>query len=931
MPTLNPERWQEVSPYLDQLLSLPEHERATWMEKFRAQRPELAKLLQELFEEHSALAKEHFLERSPVPDALETSLPGQKIGSYTLISAIGRGGMGSVWLAERSDGRFERRVAIKFLNFSVAATGGAQRFKREGRILGQLTHPHIAELIDAGVTGSGEPYLVLENVEGEHIDAFCDHHRLDVDARIRLFLDVLSALAHAHANLVVHRDLKPSNVLVRKDGQVKLLDFGIAKLLADGAEAGKMTQLTLEGVGAMTPQFAAPEQVTGGAVTTATDIYALGILLYLLLTGRHPAGAGINSAAELVKAIVETEPPRASQAVALASTETAERRTATPEKVCRQLRGDLDTIIAKALKKSPAERYSSVTALADDLRRYLKHEPISARPDTVAYRARKFIRRNRTVVALTTGAVVLVIGSLSAGLYVANRQRAIAEHRFSQVRQLANKFIDLDNDLRGLPGSTKVRMQIVSDSLEYLTSLGGDFHNDKHLAIEIANAYLRVAHAQGDPTSPNLGQFADAEVSLNQAENFVDAVLKLDPGNRPALRIAIEIAHDRMVLADEQNRKQEMVAFADKTYARIERFMKLGNVDPNVLYSLGYFEQNVANVYDDARRFDSARRTCERALSITQPVESAHRVHGSIFGALATAQWQTGELEKALQTSRKAIELKEAQAASGHASMRVNLANALHTEGMILGGRDAEPSLGRSQEALAVFQRGLNIGEELAKVDAIDYLSRRTVASFGLEIGNILRHTEPEKALAIYDHALARVREAKTNVSTQFYAADLLAGSSYATRWTGREKEAGRRIAEAFQLLRDAGQFPADTVEPMSSSDHVLRAAADDYAETGQTDKAVAAYQELLDKLMASKPDIENDLRDATCISRTWAALADLLRRAGRTAEAERLDAQRTDLGNHWSGKLPNAQLLLRQFSSEIAPGTSFVAASRRR
>ena len=928
MSTLDPERWQEISPYLNQLLALPEYERSTWVETFRGQRPDLANLLQELFEEHSALAKEHFLERSPVPDTTDTSLAGQTIGSYTLISSIGRGGMGSVWLADRSDGRFERRVAIKFLNLSVATTG-AQRFKREGKILGQLTHPHIAELIDAGVTGNGEPYLVLEYVDGEHIDDFCDHHRLAVDARIWLFLDVLSAVAHAHANLVVHRDLKPSNVLVRKDGQVKLLDFGIAKLLAD--DAGKMTQLTVEGGGALTPQFAAPEQVTGGAVTTATDLYALGILLYLLLTGQHPAGAATHSAAELVKAIVETEPSRGSQAVAPANTQAAELRATSPDKLSRQLRGDLDTIVAKALKKSPAERYSSVTALADDLRRYLKHEPISAQPDTMAYRARKFIRRNRTVAALTTAAVVFVIGSLSAGLYVANHQRGIAERRFAQVRQLANKFIDLENDIRGLPGSTKVRMQMVSDSLEYLTSLGGDVRDDKNLALEIAYAYVRVAHAQGDPTSPSLGQFADAEASLRQAESFVDPVLRVDPRNRQALRIAIEIAHDRMALADEQNRKQEMVAWADKASDRIERFMRLGNVDPNILYSLGYFEQNVAFVYDDARRFESARHAGERALSITQPVESAHRVHGSVLGAMATAQWQTGDLEKALQTSRQAIELKEAQAASGHASMRINLANALCTEGMILGKQDAEPSLGRTQEALAVFQRGFDIGEELAKLDAIDYLSRRTIASFGLEMGNILRHTEPQKALAVYDHAFLRVREAKTNVSTQLYAADLLAGSSYAARWVGRETEARQRIDEAFEFLRDAGQFPADAVEPMSRADHVLRAAADDYSETGETDKAIAAYQELLTRLMASKPDLENDLRDATCISRTWTALANLLRRAGQTAEAERFEAQRTDLWNHWGGKLPNAEFLLRQSLSQIARGKAVAPAPGRR
>jgi tetratricopeptide (TPR) repeat protein len=283
-----------------------------------------------------------------------------------------------------------------------------------------------------------------------------------------------------------------------------------------------------------------------------------------------------------------------------------------------------------------------------------------------------------------------------------------------------------------------------------------------------------------------------------------------------------------------------------------------------------------------------------------------------------------------LQTAQEAIQLDETQAAGGHASMRINLANSLYTKAMILGKQDAEPSLGRSRDALAVLQRGLDIGEELAKIDSVDYLSRRSVATIGLEIGNILRHDEPQKALLVYDQALARIREAKTNVSTQLTAADLLAGSSYPLRWLGQEEEARRRIEEAFQLLRDARQYPADSVEPMSRADHVIRAEADDDAETGQPDKAVAAYTDLLNKLMAWKPDPLNDLRDATCLSRTWTALAILLRRSGRKDEALQLEAQRTDLWNHWNGKLPNAQFLLRQSLNQIAPRPGFGTLAKR-
>ena len=343
-----------------------------------------------------------------VAPSLSQPLVGQIVSHYRVLKTIGRGGMGSVWLAERCDGRFERKVAIKFIHFAVLDATGAERFKREGAILGKLSHPQIAELIDAGLTPTGEPFLVLEYVEGRPIDEYCDDNKLSVDARIHLFLDVLSAVAHAHSNLIVHRDIKPSNVFIRIDGQVKLLDFGIAKVLADD---GAQTQLTGELSRVLTPQYAAPEQMTGEAITTATDVYLLGVLLFVLLTGKHPTGMSGNSPADLVKSITETEARLASQSVASVNgTVPAEKRGATPDKLKRMLRGDLDTIVAKTLKKNPAERYASVTALADDLRRYLKHEPISARPDTLPYRIRKYARRHRLGVAVAAALVALVAG-----------------------------------------------------------------------------------------------------------------------------------------------------------------------------------------------------------------------------------------------------------------------------------------------------------------------------------------------------------------------------------------------------------------------------------------------------------------------------------------------------------------------------------------
>jgi len=929
MSTLSPDQWQALSPYLDQALALTDDARAAWLSSLREQDPALAAQLGALLDEHRVLAQEGFLEnrRWALPNS--TGLAGQALGPYTLISQIGHGGMGSVWLARRSDGRFERKAAVKFVNIALAGRATEERFKREGSILGRLTHPHIAELLDAGISSDGQPYLILEYVDGPTIDQYCDQHKLDLEARVRLFLDVLSAVAHAHANLIVHRDIKPSNVLVTTGGEVKLLDFGISKLLEGEGQTGAATLLTHEGGSALTPEYAAPEQLTGQPVTTATDVYALGVLLYVLLSGRHPAGSGLHSPAELVKAVLDLEPPRVSEATTADNSKLiAERRGATPDKLRRELRGDLDTIVGKALKKSPQERYASVTEFANDLQRYLKHEPISARPDTLAYRTAKFVRRNRTVVVLTATAIVLVIGSLSSGLYVANRQRKIAEQRFAQVRQLANKFIDLDARIRGLQGSTKIRMQMVSDSLQYLRSLESEGHVDKELALDIAFAYVRVAHAQGDPTSPNLGQFAEAKESLSQASKFVDPILVDDAKNRRALLIATTIAHDRMALADSENRHEESSAYAKDAASLIERFLSLGNADPRDAYSMVYFYMNVADNAANCRRFDDATRYCRRALEIARPVERARTAEGSIYDVLADTLRQSGDLEGALKTVNRAVELQEQQAAGGHAALLVNLGIALTEKGMILGRADAQPSLGRSDEALAAFQKAVDIAEELTKKDSSDYLSRHAEATYALEAGNVLRHSDSRKALAVYDQAMARIREAKTNSSTQHDEAELLAASSYPVRWIGSKAEAQQRIDRAFQLLGAAKIYPADKIEPMSDAYHALQAQADHYADTGQPQKAIDMYQQLLEKLRAWGPKPDEDLRDATCISRTWTALADLLRRVGRTDEAGRLEAQRTELWNHWKSKLPNAQFLLRQSLSQVSPRGAFRSAA---
>ncbi len=349
----------------------------------------LANHLEALLRQRTAVERDAFLEGDTgFTLAHEPSLAGQTIGAYTLREPIGQGGMGSVWRAERSDGRYQASVAVKFLNLALLGHGGVERFSREGNMLARLSHPNIARLLDAGVAAGSQPYLVLEYIDGVPIDVWCDQRSLGIEARLRLFLEVLAAVAHAHSNLILHRDLKPSNILITPNGEVRLLDFGIGKLIEDQTGAASPTELTQLAGRAFTPDFAAPEQITQGDVTTATDVYALGVLLYLLLTGRHPTAQPAATQVDRLRAVVEAEPTRPSDATTrvkdtdLAVIATA--RATTPHKLARALRGDLDNILAKALKKSPAERYQTAAAFADDIERQLSGRPVIACPDSAA-------------------------------------------------------------------------------------------------------------------------------------------------------------------------------------------------------------------------------------------------------------------------------------------------------------------------------------------------------------------------------------------------------------------------------------------------------------------------------------------------------------------------------------------------------------------
>src|SRR5262245_4866508 len=454
---------------------------------------------------------------------------GLRCGPYRLLEIIGRGGMGAVYLAERVDGEVVNRVAVKLLPPGAGDPQQA-RFLQERQILATITHPNIARLVDAGHLDHGQPFLAMEYVDGQPIDAFAAG--LGVRRTVALFLKVCGAVAYLHRHLVVHRDLKPSNILVTGDGEPKLLDFGIAKLL-DMATDSTMTSMRM-----LTPAYASPEQVAGGKLSTATDIYSLGALLYRLLTGKQTHESEGHSADSIASAIVARDATR-------------------PSKWAPELKGDLDCILLKALRRDPQERYETVEHFTEDLEAFLDSRPVRARAGNVWYRGRKFVRHYW----LPVTAAAIVIASLAVGLYVASRERAIAQRRFADVRQLANKLFDIDAQVSQLAGSAKARQLIVDTSLEYLQRLSADLGGDPDLALEVAKAYILVARVEGVFLEQNLGQMERAERDLQIAARLIDSVLAVQPSNRAALLSAAEVAQHRMVVAEVTGRRAEGLTF----------------------------------------------------------------------------------------------------------------------------------------------------------------------------------------------------------------------------------------------------------------------------------------------------------------------------------------------------------------------------------
>jgi tetratricopeptide (TPR) repeat protein len=457
------------------------------------------------------------------------SLAGDRIGAYRLVERIGAGGMGDVYKAVRDDDVYLAEVAIKIMRADMRSASAERRFKSERQILAALDHRNIARLLDGGTTSRGLPYVVMELVAGEPIDQYCDAKSLDTRERVRLFLQVCAAVSFAHQHLIVHRDLKPNNIFVTTDGSAKLLDFGVAKFLEPDPVTGKAADETRTQLRAMTLEYASPEQASGVKVSTASDVYSLGVVLYRLLTGHSPYRARGGDAARMAEILGDTTPERPSALV-------------TPHR--RAIDADLDHILLMALRKEPVKRYASVEQLAADLRNYLGGLPVAARRGTLAYRGAKFLRRHKASIA----AGMLVAVSLIVGLgfsiretVIANEERATAQGHFNRVRQLSNRLFDFHDSIAELQGATKAREMLLKTSLEYLDALYRERSTDRALQEELANAYRRVAQIQGSPFGGNTGDTQGALASYQRATELAESLHEAAPENPRVMVLLAEI------------------------------------------------------------------------------------------------------------------------------------------------------------------------------------------------------------------------------------------------------------------------------------------------------------------------------------------------------------------------------------------------------
>jgi non-specific serine/threonine protein kinase/serine/threonine-protein kinase len=858
---MTPERWKQIRAAFEVAELLAPGKRPDYLDQACAGDSELRIEVESLLRALSQAGSEFMVRPAgelmqPADGEVQViSRIGRRLGPYQVVAEIGQGGMGEVYRAMRMDGQFDQQVAIKLVRVGLRSSFMVERFLHERQILATLNHPNIARLLDGGTTEDGVPYLVMELIDGDRIDAYCQAHRLSVTERLQLFLPACAAVEYAHQRLIVHRDIKPGNILVAEDRTPKLLDFGIAKIIDASGEA----ETTM--ARPMTPEYASPEQIRGEPITTATDVYSLGMVLYHLLTGRSPYLVSSRIPSRLSYAITETEPQRPSSVVMTPVRVEAHEavpsahvdavlsdREPTAALLRRRLSGDLDNILLMALRKEPERRYGSVQQLSADITRHLNGLPVSASKGSWSYTAGKFIARHRAAVAAAALVLVALVAGIAATEHQANIarvERAKAQKRFDDVRQFSNSLIfDIHDALQDIPGTTQARNLLLDRAVQYLDRVAKDANDDIDLQRELALGYQRLATVQGDATVSNLGQVSAAEASSRKAEALFEAVARANPANTTD-QLNVAMIHRKKAMSnvyypDGRPEIEKALAFSDP-------LMRADGQNPKVRMERAIELQVLGASLDLSGEREQSAETYRQSLDMARSVARLDPNYNNIHARIAKATVQLGfELAhtKAFDESQRQLELGIAQYVALLQSSRMpdelrDLAQSRIRLGIVQEMRRDLDGADRS------FQMARDAVVPLARADAQNVMFRADVLSVDFELA---------RALVLK----GRFRDAETALSSNIAAfqslnseEDVGPGMGVLHAWLAEAQFGSGNYSGAAKSFRKS----ADELESDVQYDDGRCGIATDYVRLGDTfaklhrlSEAEAAYRSALSK-----------------------------------------------------------------------------------